>query len=211
MKTGNGLIRIMNYITNFIILNAIFVLTTLPILTIGITIPSALKTCKNIVKDEHLSVMKEYFGELKSNFKSGMIYSVIFVGVSLLLLVNFTFVSNNYLLNQIVNIGGIYLLLFQVWFFFFVFPYFSRYEDSIKNTFKQSAIILKKNIHYYLLELLFWVSGASYILSSPRRLFSFLSVYLFGGAVVFLLLVFIFTDKMFSKYEEKTNEHVSSN
>lgn len=64
----------------FIILNMIYVICCLPIITIGGATLAYAELCCKLIRNEHVFITSDFFGSFKQNFKKG-----IFIGVVLLL------------------------------------------------------------------------------------------------------------------------------
>ncbi|MCQ2574317.1 MAG: YesL family protein [Treponema sp.] len=119
-------------------LNLIMLVCCLPVITIGPAVTAAYAVLLKMVDDEEGYIYKSYFKYFKSNFKKGMILGIIFTLAAYALYiewqvvtkmddVNFIFIVIAILSTAIVIAGGLY-----------VFPLTARYENTVKNTIKNS-------------------------------------------------------------------------
>ncbi len=200
-KYESQLINKLTKFTDYLLLNALFVLTSAPIITIGVTLPAALTVIRKLTQDQQPAIIKVYWQELKNNFKQGCLFSGILLISWALLLLNVAFVSPNPLINLLINVGCIWLVALIVLVNFFMLPYLARYQDSMQNIVKQSLFIARANFLYFLSEFGGTVVLVVFAVSSPLRLLGTIFFLTFGGSVILLQVMYQLTGKVFSKYE----------
>lgn len=133
-------ISAVGYITDLIILNLLWIICCVPIITIG-TSTTALYGCF-LNRHKESSIIKIFFSEFKSNFKQSTI-------LWLIQLVGLFFVASNFWFymtktGEGFSISRIFLMIptLIIWVTMeYIFPLQSHFENSVKQTVKNSVII----------------------------------------------------------------------
>lgn len=133
---------------DIIILNIVFILCCLPIVTIGASVTALYTVTLKQVKDEAGYMLRSFFSALKSNFKQSTIIWLIMLIIGVLLVGEWYFMgaiqsSFAAIFNYIfMFIGLCYLMILS-----YVFPLQSKFENKITATFLNSALM---GIAYFL-------------------------------------------------------------
>lgn len=201
----NEFFQNLSKISDLIILNLIFIISCIPIVTIGASLTSAYYVSMKLVRGDNDGIIKIYVEKFKREFKmSTIIWSIILL-VALIIGIDFYVIDNisNFamvnLFSLLLTIGGIILLFI----FVYVFPFISKFENSIKNTVINSFLISIQNLPYTLI--------MSLVTTIPILSILLLSNY--WGQIIFLNTVITFSivfyvnssilNKIFNKYIEK--------
>ncbi len=152
-------------IADLILLNLIFLICCLPIVTIGASITSLYTVTLKMTKDEESYIIKGFFKAFKDNFKQSTIIwmTALFIGivfaVDFWIIFNISFAAAN-----------IILVLLCVFFFLFllallyVFPVLARFYNTTYNTVKNAFLISIANLPYtFLLLLIFIIPSVLFI------------------------------------------------
>ena len=139
--------RMLGGLCNLIMVNLIFLATSLPIITIGASLTGLSKVTMRMVQHQDPSVLKDYFGAFKKHFKESTIIWLItllagaFFTVDLYVI--FTQIDQKYKLLQI----PVWIFMFfVVSIFIYAFPLISSYPDKVKSTIKNSILLSLGNI-----------------------------------------------------------------
>ncbi len=170
-NVDSRLMRLLARLTDIVLLNILFIVASLPIVTIGAAWTSLLTSWQHILRGHDNELVVGYFRLFKSNWKQ----ATILWGITTFLMV--IFVVDFILLQQagtpMKYIGKGILLIFtalllsvsSIW-----FAYIGRYQDKLKQVIKNSFIIMINQLPWGLL-LLFLNGGMLYLsFSSPERL-----------------------------------------
>lgn len=211
----NGFWRAMNRVADIFILNVLFIICSLPIVTIGASATALYTVTLRIVRDEESYIVKGFWKAFKDNFKQSTIIWLImllvgaFLGVDLYL----TSVMESSLMNIFKYIFYFITFLYVIT-LSFVFPVQSRFDNTIKNTIKNALIM--GIAHFLPWTILIVVLNALPILLALYFTTMFLAI----GIPLFLLCGFgaiaFFNSKMFNrifkKYipSEETDDSVSA-
>lgn len=195
----------MEYMTNiaqFILLNLIFLLSCLPVVTIGPSIAALYQVVMRETRGEHGYIIRKFFLHMKEMFLQAFLTSLTFGALILLLIFNVSFwnAMSGALAGIIVIF--LYIILFLVvCSFLYVFPLMARFKNSFITTLKNSLLIAVTNPKTTLILLAIHALTAAI-------------VYYFPPAKVFLLLIgFSFLaycnsfllNKVFQRYEGESD------
>lgn len=133
---------------DLVILNILFVVSCIPLFTIGASTTALYTVVRKIIHDEGSGVIKEFFKAFRSNFKHASLIWLILLPVGLLTLYEMYWmtlikVSTLFILKYV------FLILFIVWTMLvsYVFPVLGYFGNSVKWTLKSALIMC----FYYLL------------------------------------------------------------
>ena len=148
----NVVTRALSRICDFVILNVLWLVCSVPIVTIGASTAALYSVMHKIVRNEEGYIARSFFKAFKENFKQSTIMWLLFLVLGTILSVD---------LNVAKMLEGTMRLVFQVIFGFFsfwlfavflyAFPLTARYENSIKATFKNAVILSIAKLPYTIL------------------------------------------------------------
>ena len=140
--TDNVVTRALSRICDFVILNILWLVCSIPIVTIGASTTALYSVMQKIVRNEEGYIARSFFKAFKQNFKQATIVWLLIAALGLILSVD---------LNMARSLEGTIRIVFQVifglfsvwWFaiFLYVFPLLARYENSTKATLKNAVIL----------------------------------------------------------------------
>lgn len=139
--------RLMNKISYLMILNLIFIICCIPIITIGPAITALYSVTFKMIDDVEGSVVKEYFRAFKDNFRQATILWVIVFALGLVLIADLLITCYFPIKFAVVLyvtscfIGAMFVLLLS-----YVFPLQCMFENSVCNTLKNALILALSNM-----------------------------------------------------------------
>lgn len=198
-NTESPVFQFLGTLFDFVILNVIFLITCIPVVTIGPALSALYTVTLREVRNEQGYVIRSYFTAFKENFKHSFLLSLIYAIVGAVLLYNLAFWA------QIQTAAGTVFLiiiavctLLYVISLLYVFALSARFDNTIKRTVKNSLLIALASPVQTLMILLITVIGFALAYVSPIfRVF----LIIFGFAFLAYCASFPLT-KVFSKYEE---------
>ena len=140
----SALMQTLTRIADVMILNILFIVTCLPIITIGASLTALNATAMRIVSGTDHAVTRDYFTAFRRDFRQSTVVAAI------LALVAGAFAAWYLVVTQLVAdavvqfllLGGWFVLLFiAVTSVLFVFPYLARFEDSTRDVFRNARLI----------------------------------------------------------------------
>lgn len=198
MKFKNNVLDIINTLCNYIILNIVFIITCLPVFTIGASITALYSVTLREARGEYGYLVRPYIAEFKNNFKQGTETFLILFTLGILFSFNFFFwkAVGSPLGSAIMTIMLI-LMFVLICVATYAFPLLARFNDNTKQTLKNSIglCFLKTKATGALLTIKAFIFFLAYF-SSPFRLL----LVLFGFAFSAYIQSYILT-KVFKPYE----------
>ena len=198
----NPVIDFINTLCNFFVLNLIFVITCIPVFTIGCALSSLYYVMSKETKGEYGYLVRTYIREFRRNFKDGTLAFLPFLATGSMILFNLLFwpIRGTSLSS---GVTGLLIVLSVIWLiiFHYTFPLVGRFVNTPVNSIKNAWGLALGNLKWTLALLLIDICTACFCLfiSLDTVLMIFLSV---GFVLVAYGQSFIF-NKVFSPYETK--------
>lgn len=192
------LFRFLTTLADFVVLNIVFLLSCVPIFTIGTSLTALYHVTMQEARTEHGYILRNYFKSWKQNFKQSTFIWAIYFAVGAILLFNLSFwyalrtTTGNIILVILVIASAVYIVSLL-----YVFPLQARFANKLSQTIKNSVFIALQNLRMTLLLLL--ING----------LFAALCVIVPQAVIFMIFLGFTFIaycnsfilNKVFKKYE----------
>ena len=140
----SALSRLLSRVADLMILNVLFIVTSLPIVTIGASLTALNFVALRFPKDESESVPRDYFRSFRQNFRQAtIVWGVILIVGAVL--------AAWYILATNLTLGAVaQLILLGIWYVIaiafigtvlYVFPYLSRFEGSTREVFRNARLM----------------------------------------------------------------------
>lgn len=201
----NPVIDFINTLCNFFVLNLIFLITCVPIFTIGSALASLYYVMSKETKGEYGYLVRTYIREFKRNFKVGILAFLPFLVSGIMIVFNLLFwpIRGTTLSS---GITGLLIALSVIWLivFHYTFPLVGRFVNSPVNSIKNAWGLAVRNLKWTVALLLIDVCTACFCLfiSLDTVLMIFLSL---GFVLIAYGQSFIF-NKIFSPYEKNETQ-----
>lgn len=198
----NKFFTFMGKVADLLILNLLFILCSLPIVTIGASCTAMYYVTMKMVRNEESYIVKGFFKSFKENFKQSTIINLIMLLAGGLLYVDLRLVKN--------MSGRTYQVLFCVFMafalifamiFLYVYPVLAKFYNTIRRTFVNAVLMSIRHLPYTLLMLVISVLPIG-ILFIPNVRFQSMGIMLFfllGFAVISYINAYFFR-KIFDNY-----------
>lgn len=133
-------------ITNLVILNWLVILTSLPVITAGASFAAMHSVLYRMARNEDGYIVRDYFRAWKQNFKKATILWFFVLAVLLVLVMDIWFLAVNAKhvpgwLVGLVLVTSIVVLMAMM----YVFPLQAHFENTIRNTIKNSIYVMIMN------------------------------------------------------------------
>lgn len=142
--------EILEEISDIVILNFLFIIFSIPIITIGASSSALYTVSLKKTNEENISVFKEFMRSFKSNFKISTLAWIFTIILASMLFLDF-YISNlisikfiGLVLKFISTLVSI-LLIFNIT---YLFPMISKFDNTLKNTIINSTIISIQYLPY---------------------------------------------------------------
>lgn len=196
------LMLFLSRICDLMILNIMCIVCCIPIVTAGASITALYTITLKMVKGEEAYIFNGFLKAFKENFKQSTIIWLIMALAGALIYTDYR--ASAFLPENVSNIFRILigaLVIFYLMILVYIFPYTARFENNLKNIFKNSLLISILNLPWTFVIIVF-----------PAALvfITFLTtVTLAYGSMIWVLLGFssvaylnsIILRKVFAKYE----------
>ncbi|OOM82242.1 hypothetical protein CLPUN_03810 [Clostridium puniceum] len=154
-NVDNLLFRFMGRISDLMILNFLWIICSLPIITIGASTTALYEVTLKLVNEEEGYLFKGFFKAFKENLKKATIIWIIILFVFFIIGVNLTFWIKY---KSIAGYIPMSIILFILFLFLpteiYIFPILSNFKKTIKESIKYAFIISIKYLPYSLMIIL---------------------------------------------------------
>ena len=201
--TDNFLMRFCEKVLDIVTVNLLFVVSCLPIVTIGVAKISLYQTIFEVKSSRRVPVFKTYMRAFKQNLKLGLQLGLLELGIFLISVVDLSlFWGQTSLGFQLIKAICLGILIFLTLVMLASYPIAARYELTWKEVLQKGLLLVSFNFVWFFLMLaiillimmLLYLSGFTLVLGGSAFL-------LFG----FGLLAFCqagLMEKLFAKYQE---------
>ena len=205
--TDNFLMRFCEKVLDIVTVNLLFVVSCLPIVTIGVAKISLYQTIFEVKSSRRVPVFKTYMRAFKQNLKLGLQLGLLELGIFLISVVDLSlFWGQTGLGFQLIKAICLGILIFLTLVMLASYPIAARYDLTWKEVLQKGLLLVSFNFVWFFLMLaiilliimLLYLSGFTLVLGGSAFL-------LFG----FGLLAFCqagLMEKLFAKYQEEPNE-----
>lgn len=201
--TDNFLMRFCEKVLDIVTVNLLFVVSCLPIVTIGVAKISLYQTIFEVKRSRRIPVFKIYIRAFKQNLKLGFQLGLLELGIFLISVVDLSlFWSQTSVAFQLIKAICLGILIFLTLVMLASYPIAARYDLTWKEVLQKGLLLVSFNFVWFFLMLaiilliimLLYLSGFTLVLGGSAFL-------LFG----FGLLAFCqagLMEKLFAKYQE---------
>lgn len=184
--TDNVVTQALSKICDMVCLNLLWLLCSIPLVTIGASTTAMYTVMLKMVKNEEGYIFRGFFKAFKENFRQSTIIWLILVLLSIVWWVDFRFASMlsgtmGVLFKGIFLILGFVLLAVTI----YVFPLTARYVNSIQATVKNALILTIAKLPYTLVMVVILIAAVLASLWNVRNLILSLPLWaIFGVSLV---------------------------
>ncbi len=174
LNYDSPIMQFLSRLTDIFILNILFIVCSLPVVTIGASATALYSVTLKMAKNEESYIFQSYFGAFKSNFKQSTISWLILMLIGTVLWGDYRALGImgeplQRIFSFVLFAAGV-LLLFTA---LYLFPYIARFENTIKNSIKNAFMISIAQLPYTLLLLLLFALAAAFTLFIDFRITGF--------------------------------------
>lgn len=135
---NSSFFKFINKLLDVLLLNLLWILCSLPVVTIGAATCAAFSVTLKMVDDEEGYIVKPFFKYFKQNFKQGTLMWLVTAPQIYLLYLLWQLVFKSDDINAIIIIGVIFLTALSISMNIYSYPLIARYENSLKKIIKNS-------------------------------------------------------------------------
>lgn len=146
MSVDSKLFKGLNKVLDIMYLNLLWILFSIPIITIGASTTAAYQVGMKMVRDEEGYIGRGFWKAFKENFKQSTIVWIIMFVLGDALYINYQIINkldNPSIVMVIVTVIATFLYVVV---FLAMFPLLARYENTLKQTFINSYMITVRHL-----------------------------------------------------------------
>lgn len=194
------LYKLMVKLLDIIKLNFLWMLCSIPVITMGAATTAAFYIGFKMEKDEDAYIAAPFIREFKANLKQGSIIGVIQMIIIYVIYIDFRLSAAAGEKRLVYMAAGIVAIFLAFLHFIYVYALLARYENTIINTFRNSFSICIKFFSKTIGLLLFIVLECAIFLWNFKTMF----IGFFIGPACIVLTICKFVMPMFKKIEEES-------
>lgn len=195
--------RFLNRVADMLILNILMVICCIPIITVGAAFTALHYVILKIIRGEEGYLFRGFFKSFIQNFRQAtlmwllmLLVIAVYVGDSIIF--NYSGLSfPKALVITVIAIGVVVVLIAM-----YVFPLLARFDNTIKNTLKNAALLAFANLPKTLLMALFY--AAPFIIGYFST-YSYIFILMFGISLPAYGAAWLYSD-IFKKFEPEVEQ-----
>lgn len=207
----NDIWRFVGRLADIMVLNLLWILFSLPIVTFGISTTALYYCTLKIVKDEDDGNIRMFLRSFKKNWKEGLIIWLILLPILLILILDHRFFSavfmNNTLLRFVLRGVTDALILLWLFVFLYVWPLLSRFENTWQKTMVHALLMSVRHLPFTLGMLAMDILSVVLVYFLIRFMPIFVPVFFILGFPLLAWMNSVFFRKIFMQYEKRKKEN----
>ena len=139
-------IQFLAHIADLIILNIVFLICCIPVVTIGPSITALNYVTLKLAAKEDINVIRSFFKSFRQNFRQALIIWILLLGFGGLLFYDlYTLWGASGLVNRVVQIFSVIAAIGYTMILIYVFPVLARFENSTIGTLRSAMVLSTTN------------------------------------------------------------------
>ncbi len=179
-------------------LNFMWILFSLPIITIGASTTAAFSVTLKMIENNEGHVVRQFIQAFKENWKQGIPMGLIVLVVAYCAYLNFEIFNQLPDGSVLLLISGVLIIFFGLLHITYAFPLSARYKNSLRETFSNSKEIA---IKFFFRTVLLWILIALLIVVFILN-YTLMLIGLLVGPVSIFLVVSSFAVRFFRQIEK---------
>ncbi len=168
------IMQFLSRLTDIIILNILFLICSLPVVTIGASATALYSVTLKMVKNEESYILRSFFSAFKSNFKHSTVSWLFLLLAGTVVWIDYRILgSTDGSFSRIFTAVLIPVCMILLFTSIYIFPFIARFENTIKNSLKNAFFISIAQLPYTLLLLLLLVLAVALTLFIDFRIIGF--------------------------------------
>lgn len=141
-STSSPLGKFLSKLLDLFLLQIYFLLTSIPVFTIGAGLTAMFTVCRRIQDEEHVSVTGQYFSAFKVSFRQSTAAWLLMGLSGALLVLSVRYYSQLESTWRVLPIGvACLLLVIDIALFIYFFPLTAWFDNSLKQHFRNAAVL----------------------------------------------------------------------
>lgn len=146
----SGVMRFLTLVANLAILNVLFIVCSLPVVTLGASLTALNYVALQMIRQEDSYIMRGFFRGFKQNFLQATAVWLILLAAGIFLWLDYWSVSQYFTgaMRTVMLVGLTVLAVMWVMVFLYVFALQARYENTVKQTMKNALFMALLRLPY---------------------------------------------------------------
>ncbi|MCR5210637.1 MAG: DUF624 domain-containing protein [Lachnospiraceae bacterium] len=200
-ESNSPFIRFLNFLADLIVVNILFVITSIPVITAGAAVCSAYSVLLKRIRREDPPVVKTFFKTFKSEFKRStliwLVLMIITVFLSADLYIIYFILGEEYRWLQFPVLIVLYIFLSIA---LYIYPLLATYETGVKALLKNCVLISFGNLPTTIFFTFIILLIMKVAVSSNKAMIATGSIFLFMGFAALFYFFSVFLIRIFQKY-----------
>ena len=206
--TDNVVTRGLSKIFDMVCLNILWIICSIPIITMGASTAAMYSVMLKMVKNEEGYIFRGFFKAFKENFKQSTIMWLIILLLTVVWWVDFNFAGSiggtgGFVLRVIFILLGVVLLSVTI----YVFPLTARYVNTIRNTFKNALILTIAKLPYTFLMIAVLIAAVVFSFWTVQTLMIALPLWMLIGVSLIVWLYSWLLRRVFTIFEDADKDN----
>lgn len=196
----NPVMQALTKLADLFILNLLFTLCCIPVVTIGASLTALYTVTLKAAKNEESYIVSNFFRAFKENFKISTLSWLIMLAARIVLFLDFrfsAFLPVSY--SQVIRVAAVSFSIIYFLLMTYLFPYIARFENTLKNSFKNAFILSIIHLPYTFLFLIIALLSIALTIFINFQISGFLWFVIGFSGIAYVNSLFF--RKIFSKYE----------
>ena len=167
----NKFFQFMSRIADLIILNFLFLICCIPVITIGPAVTAMFYLTLKMIRNEESYIVKGFFHSFRQNLRQGIIVNLFMLAALLLLLLDFRIVNtmmNSSVSGKIIYVILMVIALIYIMIYLYVYPILAKFFNTIRNTFTNALLMSVRHLPYTGLMIVIVIAIPVAILYTPN-------------------------------------------
>ncbi|MCF2570095.1 YesL family protein [Mediterraneibacter glycyrrhizinilyticus] len=204
----NPFFAFMGRVGDILILNILFVITSIPVVTIGMSLSAMYRVTLRMARKECNYVAKEYFRACREEWKKSTVIWLIMLMSGGVLVFDVTVGKDMW--NALNAAVGALIFIWGM-LFTYVFAVQARFENTVKNIFKNALYMAVRHFPFTVIMMVLNAIPAVCILFGSMTMALATPIYVAAGFTVTARINSIFLNRIFRKYAPEEEEAEDAN
>ena len=199
----NGVTRFLGKVADFMFLNLLWIVCSIPIITIGASTTAMYSVMLRLVKNEEGYIVKGFLKAFKENFRQSTLMWLLYFVFGIVIVVDFMLLRMmSPSIRTVMQVFLIFMTILLISIGIYVFALQARYEIPMKNTLKNALILTVAKMPYTLLMLVITVVPVVVTFLTVRTLMLGFLVWLLLGVSLIVWLNSLLLRRVFLVFED---------
>lgn len=202
--TDNVVMRALGRLCDFMLLNIMWIVCSIPLVTIGASTTALYTVMLKLVKNEEGYIVKGFLGAFKENFKKSTVLWLILAVIGIIIGID-SRVAAAMQSSMRTIFQSAFIIFAIVWLcvVIYTFPLTARYENTVKNTLKNALILSVARLPYTVLMLIVTAGPIILTLLDTRTLLIGSALWIVIGVSLVAWVNSFFLRKVFEIFREE--------